>query len=419
MSQIDTMKAELESHGATGIHIRVGSKHNRLCWTWNGKEMFHVISKSSADINQREMLAVQDIRRMLGVNQGSGPGERRTRKTFTRKYQPTIAPDTITVKSNPMAALLPLKEKLEAQMEQVEPIPAKRPGRQPKEKFILPAPTAREREWLAEMLKRGERERHIVAKRLVSPGLAAAMLELNLVNRPITEHQVKLHEARLRRGDFVLTHQGISFAKTNVLNDGQHRLLAIARSGVTAPLQITFGAEREEFRLIDAGRARRAGDIVGVTVKNQPTLRASIARIIVAGELRIKEIDPQMVAQKALEMQALPSTDVAMALAWAMKKVCNPTPPAAAYCWIAERSPSRLRVNEFFDGLPSGEGLVGVKLKLREWLRDANLHRVKAAGGEGFWRTAGIILAWNAWINDKTRAHSMDWRKTFGLPEPE
>lgn len=415
---VETLKAELASHGASGFRIHIGAKHRRLYWTYDGKEMFHVVALNGSTINQRTMLAIRDVRRMIGVNQGSGPGERRER-TIPRKNGHTIAPppETITVKADPMAVLQPLRKELDMEQTAVETAPVKN-ARKSKAKpaFVMPTPTNREREWLEEMLARGERDRHIIQKRRVTPGLAAAMLELNLANRPIVELQVKMHQDRLIRGDFILTHQGISFAKTRVLNDGGHRLTAIARSGVTGDLQITFGAEREEFHATDIGRQRRPSDLVGVSVKDSPVLRAAIARLLIQAETGVRIPDTMIVAEKAIQMNAEEITGIAVHLAWAMKKVASTSPIGAAYYWIATRSPNKKRVNEFFDAMPSGQNLVGLKLRLREWLRNRNLQRVKAPGGENFWRMAGIILAWNAWLEDGQRAR-FDWKSSVTFPE--
>lgn len=419
---VEAMKKELTLHGATDFRIETATKHDWFIWTWKGKEMRHVVSKSGKDINQRCMLTIKDVRRMIGVNEGSGPGDRRVKQVHPRQKESIIiAAPEITIRPDPMEALVPLKEQMEKQMEATTEVVSAhhtRATKKVKESFVMPNPTIREREWLEEMLSRGDKERHIVPKRKVTPGLAAAMLELNSVNRPLVEQQIKLHEGRLQRGDFILSHQGISFSKTRVLNDGQHRLMAIARSGITGDLQITFGAEREEFAIIDAGRFRRASDVIGVTIKDNPVFRAAIARMIAVGETHDNRIDQQRVAVKALEMKELVTTDIGMRLGWSMARVCHPTPPAAAYCWIAERSPNKLRVNEFFDGLPSGEGLTGIRLKLREWLRHKTIHRIKAPGGEGFWRVGGIVLAWNAWIDGRKNV-ILDWRSVTELPEPK
>lgn len=416
------LTGELASHGASGFRVVQGGKHKKLYWTFAGKEMWHLIAGSPSDTMYRT-LALNDVRRAIGVNQGSGPGERRVRTVRKREVEIAPPPDVITMLPDPMTPLWAMKQEMERIVEQqiveVSTVTKRGRPRRAKAPTLMPVPTARERDWLNEMLARGERERHTVSKRKVTPGLAAAMLELNLANRPVTERQIDLHIGRLRRGDFILTHQGIAFSNTRVLNDGQHRLIAIARSGVTGDLQVTFGAEREEHRAVDAGRTRGARDLVGIHVKDVPVLRAAMARIVLMAESKSGLLDPQLIAEKALAIQAEDATNIALALAHAMKKIAPPASVSAAYYWIATHSPAAVRVNEFFEGMVSGEGLTGVKLKLREWLRDNTIPRSKMTGGQAQWRSAGIILGWNAWIRGMTNARFAWTDRGAGLPQPK
>src|SRR3954463_16430395 len=96
---------------------------------------------------------------------------------------------------------------------------------------VTPKVTTKEQNWLTRALFRGRTERFTETV-MVTPGLAVAMLVHNLGNRPLVRAHIDKHIGRLTRGDFVLTHLGISFARTGVLNDGQHRLLSIAECGI-------------------------------------------------------------------------------------------------------------------------------------------------------------------------------------------
>lgn len=324
---------------------------------------------------------------------------------------------------DPMAALEPLRNQLrEIEMSetiQVEARPDPAPKRVPTAKPAapeLPTPTGKERGWLSDQFKRGERERFTLAKTVVTPGLAAAMLEHNTANRRINKAQLALQIGRLKRGNFILTHQGLAFAKSGALLDGQHRLLAVAQSGVSAPFMITFGAAQEEFTAIDTGRSRQAADLVGIKGLDQPALRSSVARVLLIAGGGATRPDVQFVLEKALEVAEDPRMVIALHLGKAMPHGIAPTPVAAAYYWIATHSPKAMRVNEFFDGLPAGENLAGVRLRLREWLRDTPKPQ-KIGSDRNLWLTAGIILAWNSWVRDK-RVLTLTWTKSGELPDP-
>lgn len=89
----------------------------------------------------------------------------------------------------------------------------------------------------------------------VSPDVASKILENNNTsNRKLSEAYVKKFISRLKRGEFVLSTDNIGFSEEGVLVNGQHRLSAIARSGISATLGITFGVS--QFMDMDTGRKR-------------------------------------------------------------------------------------------------------------------------------------------------------------------
>lgn len=279
-------------------------------------------------------------------------------------------------------------------------------------------PNRRETAWLNARLERGKKERFSEVVK-VTPGLAAAMLKHNASNRPITRSQVAVHIDRLMRGDFILTHQGICFAKTSVLNDGQHRLTAIADSGVAGDMMVTFGAERNEFAVIDMGRSRTAGDHLGIHGMTYSTRRAAVAKtLLIVRDRLVRLPDPQVVADYAVSLNSKDMDD-ALNFSERMKKITSPSVAAVAYYWIITRTKHPDRLADFCDGLASGEGLTNPRLKLREWLREKS-PSVEGGAQRNFKRVAVIINCWNAFIDGRksTRAFSTDWPHAVKLPEP-
>lgn len=71
-----------------------------------------------------------------------------------------------------------------------------------------------------------------VKKVNVTPELAQRwLLQHNTHNRPLYEKVVDRYALDMKRGDWVLNHQGICFDDEGTLIDGQHRLHAVIRSG--------------------------------------------------------------------------------------------------------------------------------------------------------------------------------------------
>lgn len=101
----------------------------------------------------------------------------------------------------------------------------------------------------------------------VTPALAAQWLKNNFRNRPVSEDVVAAYARDMQSGVWTPTHQGIAFNDRDELIDGQHRLLAVVRCGVTIHTMVTFGlpskipeSEMTTMDAVDRGRTRSVGD---------------------------------------------------------------------------------------------------------------------------------------------------------------
>ena len=79
--------------------------------------------------------------------------------------------------------------------------------------------------------------------RTITPEIAAKMLEHNQSNRKLRKGTVDLYVKEMLDGTWNLTGQGITFGTDGQLLDGQHRLTAIVKSGVSVPMLVVTGAE--------------------------------------------------------------------------------------------------------------------------------------------------------------------------------
>lgn len=98
----------------------------------------------------------------------------------------------------------------------------------------------------------------------ITPEMAKEFLTHNIGNRPMRRENVREYAHAMLDGSWRLTHQGIAFDSNGVLIDGQNRLTAIVESGMTVPMNVTTGIERNEGELleIDTGRKRTYGNIM-------------------------------------------------------------------------------------------------------------------------------------------------------------
>lgn len=96
--------------------------------------------------------------------------------------------------------------------------------------------------------------------------MAKAWLEKNTINRPLRRSVVDGIRRSYERGEHRLTHQGIAFAKTGELLDGQHRLTAISQmpKGFSAQVMVTSGLPASTFDAIDQGLKRSHADVLRI-----------------------------------------------------------------------------------------------------------------------------------------------------------
>jgi hypothetical protein len=105
----------------------------------------------------------------------------------------------------------------------------------------------------------------------------------NKGNRPIKNAAVAKLVKAIENGEWKLTHQGIAFDWNGNLVDGQHRLLAIAKSGASVPIAVTTNCDPSIFIACDIGAARTSSDVLSVNgaTKNDATVIGAAIGIVV------------------------------------------------------------------------------------------------------------------------------------------
>lgn len=98
--------------------------------------------------------------------------------------------------------------------------------------------------------------------RVITPEEAKEILsKSNINNRNIRFRYVEWLAKLIVEGQWMVTHQGIAFDRNGRLVDGQHRLLAISKSGKNTPILVTTNLEEDSYNHIDIGRIRSRSDI--------------------------------------------------------------------------------------------------------------------------------------------------------------
>lgn len=102
-----------------------------------------------------------------------------------------------------------------------------------------------------------------ITMELIGPNDAVPYLKKNDHNRPRSETLRDRYAAAMSEGEWIDCGDSIRFNCDGTLIDGQHRLEAIIKSGVTIPMLVIRGLPKDTFKQIDAGKIRTNGDCLG------------------------------------------------------------------------------------------------------------------------------------------------------------
>ena len=101
----------------------------------------------------------------------------------------------------------------------------------------------------------------------VTPELAKFWLTYNDTNRRVRSGNTESFVHMIEQGEFRLTHQGMAFEgdKRNPkrLQDGQHRCLAIIKTGKPQQMLVSWNCPPEMFACVDSGAMRSFKDLHG------------------------------------------------------------------------------------------------------------------------------------------------------------
>ncbi|WP_320055727.1 hypothetical protein [Desulfuromonas thiophila] len=98
----------------------------------------------------------------------------------------------------------------------------------------------------------------------ITPQVASEMLKNNKGNRPISPARADKYVQDMRMGNWKITHQGIAFDSAGNLIDGQHRLLAIVKSGKSIMMNVSYGLDADVFDVLDTGGNRSRADVLSI-----------------------------------------------------------------------------------------------------------------------------------------------------------
>lgn len=113
-----------------------------------------------------------------------------------------------------------------------------------------------------------------------SPYLAGKLLELNTHNRRISNAVVDKYVEEIKNGEWVATAQGVGIDDRGVLSDGQHRLSAIVKSGVTVPLLVVWNLPPMGQEKVDRQRKRTIFDALVLSGRTESRQAVQVSTLL-------------------------------------------------------------------------------------------------------------------------------------------
>lgn len=115
---------------------------------------------------------------------------------------------------------------------------------------------------------------------IITPEAAAAMLQRNNHNRPLKRQNIARFARAITDGNWKLQPNGIGIDINGDILDGQHRLLAIIKAGISVPMVLVTGLDPEAFKVTDTGARRSGADTLAVEDFANANLLAAVGYMI-------------------------------------------------------------------------------------------------------------------------------------------
>jgi len=112
----------------------------------------------------------------------------------------------------------------------------------------------------------------------ISPPIAMRLLANNTINRPVSKGHVDSLAKDMSAGRWRLNGETIIISKSGRILDGQHRLLAIIKSGVSIQTFVVTGVDEKDMESIGVGKKRSSGNILAMCGYSNANALGGVAR---------------------------------------------------------------------------------------------------------------------------------------------
>lgn len=114
----------------------------------------------------------------------------------------------------------------------------------------------------------------------ITPEIAKHYLSYNTKNRTKSDKSVTFLTQQMQKGLFIENGESIVFDKNMKLTDGQHRLMAIIKSGKSYHIPVVKGVNVKSMATYDTGKNRSASDVLSINGYLYPNLISAFIKLI-------------------------------------------------------------------------------------------------------------------------------------------
>lgn len=250
--------------------------------------------------------------------------------------------------------------------------------------------------------------------------LASRFLERNDRNRPLLPSRLRSYSEQMKSGAWQYNPADpIVFAADGRLLNGQHRLEALIRAGVTLSFDVVHGADAGLFTVLDSGARRSAKDALAIAgiVPGHARSVGACARLLV-----------QYASRGMLDRSLNPTNEQIIAVVernhWIASSVAEGAGRRVGATAVGRSAPGMfvrgltsqtgIAGDEFWRGVETGEELARGDVRLQ--LRTAWTH---PSGGSPSKRVNAVaigIKAWNYWTEGR-RVGVLKFMSTEPFPD--
>jgi hypothetical protein len=241
---------------------------------------------------------------------------------------------------------------------------------------------------------------------LITPERATQLLSKNKNNRPIIKANLKRLVLVLKKGQFKFNGDSIKITKEGMIIDGQHRLMAIEESKISAYINVIEGLDAEVFDTLDQGTPRSTSSMLHIIGHKNTNVSAAVIPLLqkyLQYHAPVRGGNATPIKADALNFHKEWEVIIAEAASYSagntdLKKLLSPS--YLAFLYVIFSMVNKQQCIQFLDDVTQGNNLSknSPALMIRNRLVKSALSNKKE---DAYTKSALTIMAWNAYRQGK------------------